>query len=169
MSPYPLQSTMDRASTRPGLVELRDYFLVTNEWKRSDQMLWLKEILEQSKLTQHHVFAFVDCDPKHLPEALLLRLHRGKTLCIFGPSGEKDAFYESVYKCQPEPAAISQTNSNEEGNGDDNDVNSEASSTGNDPEHDMRLVGSGKSQLRILTLDEYSDPTWIWHEESARA
>ena len=138
-------------------------FLAMKEWKRSDQMLWLKEILEQSKLTQHHVFVFVDCDPKLLPEALLQRLHRGKTLCIFGPTGEKDAFYESTYECQSGPAAISQTNNNEEGNGDDDDDNSEASSTGNDPEHEMRLVGSGKSQLRILTLEEYGE----YHAEDA--
>lgn len=130
---------------------LRSCDLLKDDWKSSDQMIWLKECLEQSKLTQHHVFVFVDCDPKLLPEGLLQRLHRGRTLCIFGPSGENDGYCQSKYECQPEPMAV-------EDNADDGDDDkSESSSTGNDPSHAMLLVGSGKSQLRILNLEEYGE------------
>jgi len=136
-------------------------FLSKSDWKGSDQMMWLKECLEQSKLTQHHVFVFVDCDPRLLPEDLLQRLHRGRALCIFGPSGEKDGVsHESKYDYQPESAeAVANADDGDEDKkcDDGDDDKSESSSTGNDPNHEMLLVGSGKSQLRILTLEEYGE------------
>ena len=131
---------------------LRSSDFLKDDWKTSDQMIWLKECLEQSKLTQHHVFVFVDCDPKLLPDGLLQRLHRGRTLCIFGPSGEKYGYCQSKYECPPEPMAV-EDNADEDGD----DDKSESSSTGNDPNHEMLLVGCGKSQLRVLTLEEYGE------------
>merc|ERR1712226_1794734 len=58
-----------------------------NEYiKDSDQMSWLREELEQSRMSQNHTFAFVDCNPEKLPGWLLNNLARGNTLCLYGIS-----------------------------------------------------------------------------------
>jgi len=130
--------------------------------RRSDQMLYLKEQLEQSRLAQHHVFAFVDCDPKLLPEFLLQRLARGRTLCIFGPT--TDSAYETKYQYEA-PAKIGNDNSDADrgsvevadNNGYEHDDSSDTSSAANDSDHTTLLVGRGESKLRLITLEEYGE------------
>jgi hypothetical protein len=73
--------------------------LRSSDWKEgsnsTEQMTWLREELEQSRMTKQFLFVYVDCDPRELADTLKRRLARGKALCIFGPS-KNDTFEEVV-------------------------------------------------------------------------
>ena len=144
-----------------------DFLDSEDNGSKSDQMLYLKEQLEQSRLAQHHVFVFLDCDPKLLPESLLQRLAQGKTLCIFGPTAGDT--YESEYEYKA-PAKKDKDNGDADTNaedgmavdtadngGGDGDDSSDTSSAVNDSNHTTLLVACGETQLRFITLEEYGE------------
>lgn len=57
----------------------------TNEAQlRDEQVLWLKQELEQIKVPRRKVIAFVENDPRTVPRPLLKRLAKSGTVCVFG-------------------------------------------------------------------------------------
>eukprot|EP00977_Amphora_coffeiformis_P003615 scaffold703_cov168-Amphora_coffeaeformis.AAC.18 len=66
--------------------------------EKSDQVAYFREQLEQVKLSKHPLFVFTDKDPHQLPERILKRLARGRTLALFGPaeSAVKSSFEYSA-------------------------------------------------------------------------
>jgi 3-phosphoinositide dependent protein kinase-1 len=48
------------------------------------QVSWLKQQLEQVRLSKYPLFVFVATDPSELPPFVLKKLAHGRTLCIFG-------------------------------------------------------------------------------------
>lgn len=103
------------------------------------QMRWLREELEQCRMARYQLFAFVDTDPRGLPQRLLKRLARGKVQAVFGPSNEGEEF-EKIVAYQPnevvDDASIKSTDSDE----DEND------------EHIMKLMGTNQNGVRCITV-----------------
>lgn len=54
----------------------------------SDQVLWLRELVEQSRMAKFQLFVFCDCDPRALPRRILKQLIRGRADVISGISEE---------------------------------------------------------------------------------
>ena len=48
------------------------------------QLSWLKQQLEQVRLSKYPLFVFVATDPSEIPVFVLKKLAQGRTLCIFG-------------------------------------------------------------------------------------
>jgi len=48
------------------------------------QMHWLREQLEQVRMSKHPLYVFVDADPRTLPQRVVKRLARGRTLLLCG-------------------------------------------------------------------------------------
>jgi hypothetical protein len=67
-------------------IALSEQLLLTNndDWDSSAQISWLREQLEQVRLSKHPLYVFVDCDPRKLSLRLLKKLAQGRTLCVFG-------------------------------------------------------------------------------------
>lgn len=104
-------------------------------------MKWLREQMEQSRMSKPQICCFCDCDPRELPEIVIKRLARGRVLCLFGVS-EDDLDYTVTY----EP---------NERVGDDNiSVKSTDSQEDMDDAWTMRIVASGKNGINWLTVDE---------------
>jgi hypothetical protein len=51
---------------------------------RDEQILWLKQELEQIKVPRRKVIAFVENDPRTVPRPLLKRLAKSGTVCVLG-------------------------------------------------------------------------------------
>jgi hypothetical protein len=108
-------------------------------------MAWLKQELEQSKMTRHHQFAFVDCDPISLPRWFLRFLAKGRVLCLFGiTSGNA---YEEV--------VIVEQNEDAENGSDEESISSLGSGIKEDEPFRMKIVGRGDSSLKCVNLEEY--------------
>ncbi len=108
----------------------------------SEQLAWLKCELEQCRMTKHHLFAFVDCDPNRLPSWFIQRLARGRVLCLFGLS-DGEAYEKEI------------VHSNLDGRvADDDSVSSVESGTEEDV-HTMKIVGRSDGSLRCIQLEEY--------------
>jgi len=87
--------------------EFLDDKVESTEAQNSVQMIWLREHLEQSKVTHHHLFIFVDCDHNKLPSWLLQKILKGGTLCLFSNcSIDENAPNEIEYTDTPEDADI---------------------------------------------------------------
>ena len=131
---------------------LRSADLLDPSLNNGEQLTYLKEQLEHSGLTKHHLFVFVDGDPNELPDSAVRRLARGKTSCIFGTSASGICETKYIYE-----AHNNATDADDKQDGDDTSVDSDTSAGGNpnDKPHTTCLVGSGESQLRLITLEEY--------------
>ncbi len=114
--------------------------------KKCEQTLWLKQELEQSKMTQHHTFAFVDCDPDSLPSWLIQLLAKGRVMCLFGSNGE-------LKSCEREIVCSTKEDYEDV---DEDDVSMSSMESGADEEeHTMKIIGRGDGSLRCLQLEEY--------------
>jgi serine/threonine protein kinase len=117
----------------------------------SNQMQWLSELMEQSRMAKHQVFCFCDCDPRDLSPLVLKRLARGKVVVVIGLSKDDDVDYELNY--EPNETVTL-------GNDDDNDNVSVKSNDSVEDDMDrsrMRVLGTSKNSLRWLTIDEKED------------
>jgi len=117
-----------------------------------DQMSWLKQELEQSRMTRHHQFAFVDCDPISLPRWFLRFLAKGRVLCLFGVTSG------SAYE---EEVVVEQIEDDETGS-DEESISSLGSGIKEDEPFRMKVVGRGDSSLRCVILEEYG----VWNFEN---
>jgi hypothetical protein len=91
----------------------------SNVSEESTQMAWLREHLEQVRMSKHPFFTFCDTDPRDLPASLLKRLTRGRALCLMGVSKDATSFDTEVsYTCNEatddEDASIRSDNSEED-------------------------------------------------------
>jgi len=111
-----------------------------------EQMLWLREQMEQSRMAKHRVFCFCDCDPKDLPELVVKRLARGRVVALFGLSNSED--YEDMV----------QYVANEKVE-DDVSVKSTDSVEDNDDCASMQVFGNITNGMRMITVEEMKD-TW---------
>lgn len=119
--------------------------LCSSDWETDssdeEQLIWLRDELEQSRAAKQYLFAYVDCDPRDLPDALARRLARGRTLCIFGPS-EKDTFEDLVvYNYQDDNASVRSTDSEED----------------EDDNHVTRLIGTAVCGLQWIIVESRED------------
>lgn len=110
-----------------------------------DQMSWLKQELEQSRMTRHHQFAFVDCDPITLPRWFLRFLAKGRVLCLFGITSG-NTYEELVVVEQSEDV---------ENESDVESISSLGSGIKEDEPFRMKIVGRGDSSLKCVNLEEY--------------
>jgi hypothetical protein len=58
--------------------------LSTLQEQYDTQLLWLRQQLEQVRLSKYPLFVFVATDPNEIPVFVLKKLAQGRTLCIFG-------------------------------------------------------------------------------------
>lgn len=116
-----------------------------------EQAMWLKQELEQSRMTRHHVFAFVDCNPDQLPSWLIRLLTKGRTLCLFGIN-DKASVIDKVTTYSPR-----EVNDSFDGNDSDDDSVSSLESDIENEEYKMRVIIRGDASLRCWQLEEYGE------------
>lgn len=112
------------------------------------QTAWLGEQLEQSRMSKHHVFVFVDCDPRQLPGSLLKRLARGKALCILGLALDKGFSMKVAYEADD--------------GSDDDSVRSTDSDEDASYSHTASVMGTHDNGLRWITFKE-GEGEWQSH------
>jgi serine/threonine protein kinase len=126
----------------------------------SPQMMWLRELMEQSRMAKFPLVAFCDCDPRDLPPIVLKRLARGRVLCLYGIS-EQDVDFTVDY--EPNETVPVDDDGNGNGNGNDNDDTMSVKSTDSVEDGDdaftMRVIGSSQNGMQWLTVDEKQDWT----------
>jgi len=124
---------------------------------KSEQMSWLAEQLEQSEITRHHSYAFIDCAIDQLPKWLIKRLAKGRVLCLFGVS--KGPTNQGTYIYSKSNADVT-----EKEEVTDDDDNESQSSNENDEERQMIILQRGDASLRCWKLEEYGE--WCFEEHS---
>ena len=128
--------------------------------KKCAQTIWLKQELEQSKMTQHHTFAFVDCDPDMLPDWLIKLLAEGRVLCLFGTHHDSIAHErDCVYSTKEDREDKHSSDKN-----DDEASLSSLESGAEGEEHTMKIIGRGDGTLRCVQLEEYG--AWEFKDAS---
>lgn len=146
-----------------GLVlRTRDFIGVgTDEARKCEQMQWLEEQLEQSEMTRHHAFAFIDCEADQLPKWLLKKLTKGRVRCLFGLSKGTTNEKTFIYK---KPSAKGDVK--EDINDDDAHDNASQSSADSFEEEarEMNIVERSDSSVLCWKLEEYG----AWEFEAAR-
>ena len=132
----------------------------SNVAKKCAQTIWLKQELEQSKMTQHHTFAFVDCDPDMLPDWLIKLLAEGRVLCLFGTHHDSIAHErDCVYSTKEDREDKHSSDKN-----DDEASLSSLESGAEGEEHTMKIIGRGDGTLRCVQLEEYG--AWEFKDAS---
>jgi len=123
--------------------------------QKCEQLQWLKQELEQSRMTRHHIYAFVDCSPEKLPEWLIRMLTKGRVMCLFGPHSDSAAMEkEYTYECSVNDGEKSDDRSLD-GDNDDDDSLSSAENVADDDECKMIIIARGDGTLRSWRLEEY--------------
>jgi 3-phosphoinositide dependent protein kinase-1 len=114
----------------------------------SSQMRYLREQLEQCRMSKHPLFVFVDTDARNLPKIFQKRLARGRALGIFGISNDEDFTRKVSYEANTIV--------------DDHSVKSTSSDEDDKDEFTMNVYGTRQNSLRWLTVnDEPGD----WKDE----
>ncbi len=126
----------------------------SNIARKCEQAIWLKQQLEQSKLTQHHTFVFVDCDPDKLPEWLIDRFAEGKVLCLFGINSDAIVKERECVWSNKEQTENDDSEHDADTNDDEASLSSLESGADND-EHTMKIIGRGDGSMRCVQLEEY--------------
>lgn len=111
------------------------------------QISWLREQLEQVRMSKHPLYIFVDSDPSKLPLAVLKKLARGRALCIFGllPSADAAAFFESTVEYEANESV------------DDASIRSTDSEDDDTDNFTTRLIATCANGLQWITVDEEPD------------
>jgi len=112
------------------------------------QMQWIREELEQCRMARYPIFAFVDTDPKCLPQRLMKSLARGKVEMICGPVKEEEGS-ETVVSYEANEIL------------DDISIKSTDSDEDDADNHLMKVVGTKENGLRSITITDRDD----WHVE----
>lgn len=113
----------------------------SNVESHSEQVTWLREVMEQSRMAKFPLFVFCDCDPKSLPPRIMKQLVRGRANIISGLSDHPDSFDELMsYKANEvvDDVSIKSTDSIE----DDGD------------EYTSRVLGCQENGLRTVTVHD---------------
>ncbi|GKY99191.1 hypothetical protein MPSEU_000874500 [Mayamaea pseudoterrestris] len=120
----------------------------------SPQMAWLREHLEQCRMSKHPLFVFVDTDPRSLPKSLQRRLARGRALGLYGVT-DQDTFQDKASYVVSPVKRLSDDD-------DDRSVRSTSSEEDAKDEFTMAIHGTKQNCLRWITVhDEPGD----WDEE----
>lgn len=117
--------------------------------ENSVQMKWLREEMEQSRMSKPQLFCFCDCDPNDLPPIVIKRLARGRVLSLMGLSNSGHPIDHKVKYTANETLD------------DDTSVKSTDSVEDEDDNSTMRVFGSCMNGLRWLTVDENEE----WYSE----
>jgi hypothetical protein len=113
--------------------------------KESAQMAWLREHLEQVRMSKHPFFIFSDTDPRDLPAVLLKRLTRGRALCLMSVSKDATSF----------DAEVSYTCNDEATDNDDAWIRSDNSEEDDRDSFTMKMQGTQENGLvRWITINE---------------
>lgn len=110
----------------------------------SSQMVWLREQLEQVRMSKHPLFLFSDQDPRDLPAILLKRLARGRALSLMGVSKDETDYDEEI------PYGANETV-------DDASVKSTDSVEDDKDEFTMKVQCTQENGLRWIAVDEEPD------------
>jgi len=141
-----------------GLVlRARDFLQAKTERAQKEQMVWLRERVEQSRVARHHAFAFVDCDIKELPTYVLKTLAKGRVLCLFGISSGRTTDSKYTYSSSNDDTPIVSKDVQDAKTSlkDSTDPNSSSDSDAERSSHTMIIVQRGDSSLCCITLEEY--------------
>ncbi len=112
--------------------------------RKCEQMDWLREQLEQSEITRHHTYAFIDSSPELLPKWLIKKMAKGRVQCLFGVANGQLKEFSYIYR-QSKPAE----------NDKDADDDESQSSTEIDEERKMKIIQYGDASIRCWKLEEY--------------
>jgi 3-phosphoinositide dependent protein kinase-1 len=116
----------------------------------SDQIVWLREQLEQSRMSKHPVFGFTDRNPRTLPLRVTKRLARGRTLALIGPCQDHElggSYTDTVTYDANETV-------------DDCSIKSNESQEDDGDGFTMKVEASSENGLRWIVVDPEPDS---WH------
>jgi len=129
-------------------IVLRSADFFSHQGIKGEQIEWLKEELEQSRVARHRTFAFVDCDVTKVPPSWMKMLARGRTLCISGISTgdniENIYTYIPVKKNLEVTEGISQELSLGESDDDDDDLQ----------KYDVKIFARKSSSVLCIKINE---------------
>ena len=118
--------------------------------QKCEQAQWLKQELEASRMTRHHIYAFVDCSPEKLPVWLIRMLAKGRVMCMFGPHSDSTAIEtECAYDDEKSD------DRSLDGDNEDDDSLSSAENVADEEECKMKIIARGDGTLRSWRLEEY--------------
>ena len=117
--------------------------------EKSEQLAYLREQLEQVRLSKHPLFVFADDDPNKLPVRILKRFARGRTLGLYGPSETSDT-------------KMLRYNANEEVENEETNDNMSLKSTGSEEDQDrdsftMNIQSFGNIGLLWINVEPEPD------------
>ena len=145
----------------------KDFLQDGNTSMREEQMKWLRQELEQSQMTRHHAFVFVDTDPRELPTYLLRILAKGRILCLFGvadgPLSESEYEYGDLKEGESGKSGIKTRLTDKEMRFDDDNcsVSSDESEGGMEEDRRiMKMLTRSESSLRCMDLKEFGEWTF---------
>jgi serine/threonine protein kinase len=119
----------------------------------SPQCSWLREHMEQCRLSKHPLFCFVDCDPRDLPLLVTKRLARGRALSLFGLT--KDSSFSVTLSYAPNEMICFSDNTD-----DTVSIRSEQSEEDKNDSFTMKIEGTVESGLRCIVVGQ--DPgDWL--------
>jgi len=149
-------------------IALRSSSLIANNGDDDTQMYWLREQLEQVRMSKHPLYVFVDADPRTLPQRVLKKLARGRALCLYGlvvPSPPSDQEYDNKKNVVWESTIAYKANETISAGGDgvgscEDDAVSIRSTDSEEDEADsfiMKVTATCANGLRWITVEEEPD------------
>ena len=124
------------------------------ELKNCPQVLWIRELMEQCRMSKHQLFCFVDCDPRDLPPYVVKVLARGHVLLLVGLSNTDEAFETTITYHPNEKLDDVKC---EDGDDDDASIKSTDSEEDKDDSFTMKVVGTKENAMRRIIVQEKGD------------
>ena len=123
------------------------------ELKNSPQVLWIRELMEQCRMSKHQLFCFVDCDPRDLPPYVVKVLARGHVLLLVGLSNTDEAFETTIAYHPNEKLDDAKCDDGD----DDASIKSTDSEEDKDDSFTMKVVGTKENAMRRIIVQEKGD------------
>eukprot|EP00540_Astrosyne_radiata_P021826 CAMPEP_0116869586 /NCGR_PEP_ID=MMETSP0418-20121206/27840_1 /TAXON_ID=1158023 /ORGANISM="Astrosyne radiata, Strain 13vi08-1A" /LENGTH=146 /DNA_ID=CAMNT_0004505695 /DNA_START=79 /DNA_END=516 /DNA_ORIENTATION=+ len=129
------------------------------------QMNWIRQQVEQSRMAKNPLFAFCNDDPRQLSKLLLKRLVRGRASLICGIGQDNQEYKDTISYTANERISLRDGNADETTNDmDDDDASVKSTDSVEDPKHDnftSQVVATHENGLRWITVMENEE----WKEE----
>jgi len=126
----------------------------------TEQMKWLREQLEASRMSKHSLFVFTDGDPRDLPLFVQKRMARGRVGALIGHCKEEEgpSFQDSLKYDYKEDSAGAQKKKSDDK--DDTSVRSTDSADDENDNNSMKVFGCRESAIRWITVDVEDGGEW---------
>ena len=133
---------------------------IPNDDDAREQLRWIREHMEQCRLSKHPLIAFVNGDPREMPLGVVKRLARGRTLLLSGLT--KDSFATQIHYHANELIPRN-SHAADVGEADDAESLRSVDSDEEDESRDsftMHMHGHGQAGVLSIKIDTEQPDTW---------